>query len=128
MLFRSENCDVCASQMVIKRGRFGQFLACSRYPACKGARPILKKVGVICPKDAGEIVEKKSKRGRIFYSCANYPNCDFTSWSRPLKAGCPSCGGLAVAATKGTAKCTQCDWKGDIDESPAEPELAKASA
>ena len=114
--------------MVIKRGRFGQFLACSKYPECKGSRPILKKVGVSCPKDAGDLVEKKSKRGRIFFSCANYPKCDFTSWSRPLKKGCPSCGSLTVAATKGTAKCTQCDWKGDIDESAAEPELAKASA
>ncbi len=123
-----ETCDVCASAMVIKRGRFGQFLACSRYPECKGARPILKKVGVTCPKDGGEIVEKKSKRGRIFYSCANYPNCDFTSWSRPFKKGCPSCGSLMVAATKGTAKCTQCDWKGDADDSAPEPELAKASA
>ncbi len=123
-----EKCDLCESPMVVKRGRFGQFLACSRYPECKGARPILKKVGVICPKDGGDIVEKKSKRGRIFFSCANYPNCDFTSWSRPLKTGCPSCGSLTVAATKGTAKCTQCDWKGEIDESPAEPELAKASA
>ena len=123
-----ETCDVCTSPMVIKRGRFGQFLACSRYPECKGARPILKKLGVICPKDGGEIVEKKTKRGRIFFSCANYPKCDFTSWSRPLKTACPSCGGLAVAATKGTAKCTQCDWKGDIDDSAPEPELAKVSA
>ncbi|MEK7692914.1 MAG: type I DNA topoisomerase [Chloroflexota bacterium] len=123
-----EKCDLCESPMVIKRGRFGQFLACSKYPECKGSRPILKKVGVPCPKDAGDLVEKKSKRGRIFFSCANYPKCDFTSWSRPLKKGCPSCGSLTVAATKGTAKCTQCDWKGDIDESAAEPELAKASA
>ena len=122
-----EKCDLCQSPMVIKRGRFGQFLACSRYPECKGARPILKKVGVACPKDAGEIVEKKSKRGRIFYSCANYPNCDFTSWSRPLKQGCPACGGLTVAATKGTAKCTACDWKGDLDAAP-EPEMTRASA
>ena len=123
-----EKCDVCESPMVVKRGRFGQFLACSKYPECKGSRPILKKVGVACPKDGGEIVEKKSKRGRIFFSCANYPKCDFTSWSRPLKKGCPSCGSLTVTATKGTAKCTQCDWKGDIGEVAAEPELAKASA
>ena len=123
-----EKCDLCESPMVIKRGRFGQFLACSKYPECKGSRPILKKVGIDCPKDGGDIVEKKSKRGRIFYSCANYPKCDFTSWSRPLKTGCPTCGSLTVVATKGTAKCTQCDWKGEIDESASEPELAKASA
>lgn len=122
-----EKCDECQSPMVVKRGRFGQFLACSRYPECKGSRPILKKVGVACPKDAGEIVEKRSKKGRTFYSCANYPNCDFTSWSRPLKNPCPTCGNLIVMAARGQAKCTQCDWKGDA-EAPAEPELAKASA
>jgi DNA topoisomerase-1 len=121
-----EKCDECQSPMVVKRGRFGQFLACSRYPECKGSRPILKKVGVICPKDGGEIVEKRTRRGRNFYGCANYPNCDFTSWSRPFKTPCPRCGSVIVAAAKGTAKCTQCDWKGEPDA--AEPELAKASA
>src|SRR5262245_20110513 len=115
--------------MVLKRGRFGQFMACSRYPDCKGSRPILKKVGVECPKDGGDIVEKRSKKERTFDSCANYPNCDFTSWSRPLKQACPSCGGLTVTAARGTAKCTNCDWKGDIHDTPEpEPELAKASA
>ena len=122
-----EKCDECGSPMVIKRGRFGQFLACSRYPDCKGSRPLLKKIGVTCPKDGGEIVEERSKRGRTFYSCANYPNCDFTSWSRPLKQPCPNCEGLLVVAGKGTAKCTVCEWKGDIDAAD-EPELAKASA
>ena len=127
-----EKCDLCESPMVVKRGRFGQFLACSKYPECKGSRPILKKVGVDCPKDGGDIVEKKSKRGRIFYSCANYPKCDFTSWTRPLKTGCPTCGSLTVVATKTTAKCTVCDWKGDIDaiegSAPeAEPELTAVS-
>ncbi|MHB8376706.1 MAG: type I DNA topoisomerase [Dehalococcoidia bacterium] len=122
-----ETCDLCSAAMVVKRGRFGQFLACSRYPECKGARPILKKVGVPCPKDGGEMVEKKSKRGRTFYGCANYPNCDVTTWSRPLKQACPSCGGLIVAATRGKAKCTACDWSGE-PESAGERELAKASA
>ncbi len=122
-----ETCDQCQSPMVVKRGRFGQFLACSKYPECKGSRPILKKVGVACPKDGGDIVEKRSKRGRTFYSCANYPDCDFTTWSRPLKHACPSCGSLIVMAGRGQAKCTQCDWKGDADAAP-EPELAQASA
>jgi len=122
-----EKCDICGSAMVIKRGRFGQFLACTRYPECKGSRPLLKKLGIACPKDGGEIVEKRSKRGRTFYACANYPDCDFTSWSRPLKQPCPQCRGLIVAAARGTAKCTNCDWKGDI-EAAGEPELAKASA
>src|SRR5438270_4053728 len=122
-----EKCDECQSPMVVKRGRFGPFLACSRYPECKGSRPILKKIGVECPRDRGEIVEKRSKRGRTFYGCANYPNCDFTTWSRPLKQPCPPCGGLIVAATRGTAKCTNCAWSGETD-SLGERDLAKASA
>ncbi len=121
-----ETCGECNSPMVVKRGRFGRFLACSRYPECKGSRPILKKVGVACPKDGGDLVEKRSKRGRTFYSCANYPQCDFTSWSRPLPTPCPSCGALIVVAARGTAKCTQCDWKGPVEG--GEPELARASA
>jgi DNA topoisomerase-1 len=122
-----EKCDECGSPMVVKRGRFGQFLACSRYPDCKGSRPLLKKVGVPCPKDAGEIVEKRSKRGRTFYSCANYPNCDFTSWSRPLPEPCPRCESLIVAAGRGNAKCTSCDWKGPV-EGLGDRELSKVPA
>ena len=122
-----ETCTECSAPMVVKRGRFGAFLACSRYPECKGARPLLKKVGVTCPKDGGDVVEKRTKKGRIFYSCANYPNCDFTSWSRPLaEPPCPACGKLLVTAARNTAKCTECDWKGAIDTEA--PELAKASA
>jgi len=121
-----EICDLCSSPMVIKRGRFGQFLACSTYPECKGRRPILRKVGVACPKDGGDIIERRSKRGRTFYGCANYPKCDFTSGTRPLKQPCPSCAGLLVAAGRGNARCTKCDWKGEQDA--AEPELARASA
>ncbi len=122
-----EKCDLCGADMVIKRGRFGQFLACSRYPECKGSRPLLKKVGVACPKDGGEIVEKRSKRGRTFYGCANYPSCDFTSWTRPLKQACPACGGLLVTAARGKARCTSCDWSGETGRA-SERELAKASA
>jgi DNA topoisomerase-1 len=121
-----EICDLCSSPMVIKRGRFGQFLACSKYPECKGRRPILRKVGVACPKDGGEIIERRSKKGRTFYGCANYPNCDFTSGTRPLKQPCPVCHGLIVAAGRGNARCTKCDWKGEQDST--EPELARASA
>ncbi len=124
-----EKCDLCGSAMVVKRGRFGPFLACSTYPECKGARPILKKVGVPCPKDAaqgGEVVERRSKRGKTFYSCSSYPNCDFVSWSRPLPQPCPQCEGMIVAAGRGVAKCSNCDWKGSIEG--ADSPQAKASA
>jgi DNA topoisomerase-1 len=125
-----EKCPVCESPMVSKRGPFGQFLECTKYPECKTRRSIAQKIGVLCPKDGGEIIERKTRRGRArtFYGCANYPACDFTSNTRPLKQPCPSCRGLVVMAGKSEAKCTKCDWKGDLDEAASEPELAKASA
>jgi DNA topoisomerase I len=108
----TETCDVCGSPMVAKRGRFGAFLACTRYPDCKGTKPLLQKTGVPCPIDGGEIVERVTRKGRRFYGCANYPNCEFTSWQRPLPEACPRCGGLIVAERGRRARCTNCEWKG----------------
>jgi DNA topoisomerase-1 len=124
-----EKCPECASPMVSKRGPFGQFLECTKYPECKTRRPVLQKIGVLCPKDGGEITERKTRKGRqrTFYGCANYPKCDFTTNTRPLKQKCPVCGGLTVAAAKESAKCTACDWTGDVDAAP-EPEMTRASA
>jgi DNA topoisomerase-1 len=123
-----ETCDLCQSPMVLRQGRYGRFLACSRYPDCKGTKKIFTKVGVACPKDSGDIVERRTKKGRIFFGCANYPECDFTSWSRPLPEPCPQCGGLIVVAGgkrgETTARCTACDWKGTAPER----ELAGATA
>lgn len=87
-----ETCEKCSSPMVIKRGKFGRFLACSNYPECKNTKPI--STGVTCPKDncSGNIVERQSKRGKIFYGCSKYPDCDFVSWDKPLNRECPSCG------------------------------------
>jgi len=82
-----EICEKCGKPMTIKRGRFGEFLACSGYPKCKNIKPILKKLGVKCPKCAGELVERRTKKGRVFYSCSNYPNCDFATWQRPSAEG-----------------------------------------
>ena len=83
--------------MVIKRGRFGPFIACVRYPECKGTKPLLAKTGIQCPKDDGEIVERQTRQRRRFYGCSNYPKCDFTSWQRPLPEVCPQCAGMIVA-------------------------------
>jgi DNA topoisomerase-1 len=69
----------------------------------------LEKIGVNCPKDHGEIVERKTRKGRIFYGCANYPECDFTSWKRPLPTPCPQCGGMLVIADKNNAQCLNCE-------------------
>jgi DNA topoisomerase I len=85
-----EKCDKCGSPMVLKSGRYGKFIACSRYPECKNTRPLT--TGIKCPKDAGDIVERRSKRGKIFWSCSNYPTCKFASWYRPVQHKCPKCG------------------------------------
>jgi DNA topoisomerase-1 len=84
-----EKCPKCQSQLVIKQGRFGEFTACSSYPACKYVKQ--KTTGVLCPKDGGDVVERKSRRGKVFFGCANYPDCDFTLWNRPLAEACPEC-------------------------------------
>jgi DNA topoisomerase-1 len=102
--------------MGAKRGRFGPFLACTRYPECKGTKPLLAKTGIPCPLDGGEIVERATKKGRKFYGCANYPTCEYTSWQRPLPTVCPNCGGLVVAERGRTARCTVCEWKGPQTE------------
>ena len=75
---------------MLKHGRFGEFTACSNYPNCKYVKQ--KTTGVLCPKDGGDIVERKSRRGKVFYGCANYPDCDFTLWNRPVPEPCPDCG------------------------------------
>ncbi len=85
-----EKCPRCESNLVIKQGRFGEFTACTNYPTCKYVK--MKTTGVLCPKDAGDIVERKSRRGKAFYGCANYPDCDFTLWKRPIAEACPDCG------------------------------------
>ncbi len=84
-----ESCEKCGSPMVIKTGRFGKFVACSKYPECKTTKPL--STGVKCPVDGGDIVERKSKRGKPFWSCSNYPNCTFALWYKPVPVECPKC-------------------------------------
>lgn len=87
----SELCELCGSPMVKKRGKFGEFLACSKYPECKGARSL--GTGVNCPEcSKGELVQRRSKRGKIFYSCDRYPSCKFAVWDKPVAGPCPECG------------------------------------
>ena len=93
-------CPNCERPMVIKTGRFGKFISCTGYPECKTTRPILKDTGATCPKDQGMVVERKSRKGRIFYGCANYPKCDFVSWDRVIPEPCPICGSYVTAKTK----------------------------
>jgi DNA topoisomerase-1 len=100
-----EVCEKCGKPMVFKRSRFGSFLACSGYPDCKNIKPILKPTGIKCPLCGGDIVERKSKRGKIFFSCSNYPKCKFALWNKPLLEKCPKCSGILVEKrTKSEAK------------------------
>jgi DNA topoisomerase I len=101
-------CPEDGGELVIRYGRFGKFISCSNFPTCRYTEPWLEKIGVRCPKDGGELVERKTRKGRTFFGCENYPNCDFTSWKRPLKQPCPKCGGLLVIANKREAQCTNC--------------------
>jgi DNA topoisomerase-1 len=95
-----EICQNCGKPMVIKTGRFGRFMSCSGYPECKTTKPILKDSGAICPKDGGMIAERKSRKGRTFYGCANYPACDFVSWDKVAPERCAVCGDYVTEKAK----------------------------
>lgn len=89
-------CELCGSMMIIKSGKFGKFLACPNYPKCKNTKPIIKKIGVSCPKCGGEILERKTKTGKNFFGCENYPKCDFCTWDKPVNKKCELCGSIMV--------------------------------
>jgi DNA topoisomerase-1 len=109
-----ETCEKCGRPMVIKLGRYGKFLACSGFPECRNSRPLLEKIGVTCPTcKQGEIVERRSKKGRTFYGCERYPECDFVAWNKPVNATCPRCGSYMVeAGRKGQIRCPACGHDG----------------
>jgi DNA topoisomerase-1 len=109
-------CPDCGHDLVIRWGRYGKFISCSNFPECRHTEAWLEKIGVLCPKDQGDIVERKTRKGRIFYGCANYPNCDFTSWKLPLPTPCPECGGLLVVADKRNAQCLKCEERFPLDQ------------
>ncbi|MDA8422080.1 MAG: type I DNA topoisomerase [Nitrospiraceae bacterium] len=123
-----EKCPKCGSPMMIKRGRFGKFLACSRYPECKYTQGM--STGVLCPEDGGKLVERRSRFGKMFYSCANYPECKFAIWNKPLTRPCPKCGApfLVEKYSKKTGVTIGCMKKEcDYKEEPA-PEAVSQSA
>lgn len=110
-----ETCELCGKPMVLKMGRFGEFIACSGYPECKNTKPIVKSTGVSCPKCGKDIVARKSKRGKLFYGCSGYPDCDQSFWYKPVNKKCPKCESLLVEKkTKTTSlACSnaECDYK-----------------
>ncbi|MFO0702694.1 MAG: DNA topoisomerase, partial [Candidatus Andersenbacteria bacterium] len=112
--YANEKCPECGSPMQVKRGRFGVFLGCTKYPECKGIKRIDKKTGATCPEcSKGEIVERRSKAGRTFYSCNRYPECKYAMWNKPTGKKCPTCQSLLVFAAKGKIKCSSktCDYE-----------------
>ena len=91
-----EICEVCGRNMVIKYGPYGKFLACPGFPECRNTKPYYEKIGVACPKCGKDVVIKMTKKGRRYYGCIDYPECDFMSWGRPVDKKCPRCGGYMV--------------------------------
>jgi DNA topoisomerase I len=124
--YTGENCPDCGSPLAYKDGRFGRFVGCTNFPKCKHVEAIALP-GVLCPVDGGKIVEKRMRKGRrVFYGCANYPNCDFTTWNRPIPMPCPTGdGGLMVDVGKGKAKCLKCE---QVFEIPDEDERIAGGA
>mgnify|MGYP000987729198 FL=1 len=111
------DCEVCGSPMVIKLGRYGKFYACSNFPDCRHTQAIVKEIGVECPNcHQGQIIERKTKRNRIFYGCNRYPECEFTSWDKPIGRDCPKCGQYLVEKkVRGGGKQVVCS-NGDYEE------------
>lgn len=107
-----EICEKCGAKMVVKRGKYGAFLGCSNYPECKNIKRIENKTGIACPKcDKGEIVARRSKRGKTFYGCNAYPACDFALWNKPTGEKCPKCASLLVLDLKGKVRCSSKECK-----------------
>ncbi|MBI2587781.1 type I DNA topoisomerase, partial [Candidatus Azambacteria bacterium] len=106
-------CDVCGRPMVIRTGRFGRFLACTGYPECKNTKNLNENhTEIPCPKcQEGHLVEKRTKRRKIFYGCSRYPECDFAVWGKPTGEKCPECGSLLVQQSKTTVRCSKCSYK-----------------
>lgn len=113
--YAGEDCEECGNPMVFKMGRYGKFMACSNFPDCRNTKPIVKQIGVKCPKcQDGNIIERKSKKRRIFYGCDRFPECDFLSWDKPIERVCPKCESLLIEKKlkKGVqVQCTACDYK-----------------
>ena len=116
-----EVCDDCSKPMVIKIGRFGRFMSCTGYPDCKGTKPILNKIGVVCPDCGGDLVERRARGrgGRPFWGCSRYPACEFIMNRKPVPNPCPECGKLMVQQNRNTVACTSCSWQESVSQEGA---------
>jgi DNA topoisomerase-1 len=119
------DCPKCGNPLLIRWGRYGKFIGCSNFPECRYTEPWLEKIGVKCPEcEDGDIVIRRTRKGRVFYGCSNWPDCEFNSWKRPIPQPCPECGGLLVIARKDTAQCIVCESEFDLNALETEPEAA----
>ena len=113
-----EMCEKCGHPLVIRFGRYGKFIACSNYPACRNTKSYYEAIGVACPECGNDLVERRTRRGRIFYGCVTYPECEWSVWNRPVPAPCPLCAGLLVQDKVGWVKCTACEGQFEQDKVP----------
>jgi DNA topoisomerase-1 len=120
-------CPSCGEgQLMIRRGRYGKFISCDRFPDCRHTEPWLEKIGVKCPDcEEGDVVERRTRKGRIFYGCSRYPECEFTSWKRPIAEPCPNCQGTLVIANKNQVQCMACEERFPKDQFNLEEQEAE---
>jgi len=125
-----ETCPQCSSHLVLKNGRYGEFTACSNYPTCKFVKQ--KTIGVKCPEcSEGEVVERRSRKGKTFYGCNRYPECNFVAWGKPVAEKCPECGASYLIEKWLKAgpvlQCVQCKYKKDMPQPVPTPEPVEAA-
>tara|TARA_B100001964_G_scaffold200112_1_gene226852 strand:- start:22485 stop:24881 length:2397 start_codon:yes stop_codon:yes gene_type:complete len=124
------NCPKCGEELLIRNGRFGKFIGCSGFPECRHTEQILRKIGVDCPDCSNDLVQKGTRKGRVFYGCVSYPECEWTSWVRPVTEMCPVCRGILFEKGKSLVKCEKCEkeWsKEDINSTTTNDSSAEGS-
>ena len=118
-------CPKCGHDLIIRWGRYGKFISCSNFPECRYTEPYLEKIGMICPEcGEGDVVKRKTRKGRTFYGCSRYPDCEFTSWKKPVPTPCPNCGGTLTLVNKKHVKCLSCEETFLKDEVLKETKMA----
>ncbi len=126
--YSGENCELCGKPMIYKLGRYGKFLACSGFPECRNTKPIVISAGVKCLACGGEIIQRKSRGGRVFYGCSNYPQCKFVSWDKPIEEACPECGKQLAERTLHSGQTQKVCPNADCPSNANKKKRKKASA
>ena len=113
-------CPLCGNPLVYREGRYGRFIGCSTFPTCRFTEQILNMVGVTCAVGGGEMVERRTRKGRVWYGCSRYPECEWTSWKKPVPTEDDACDGVMVQVNKSTTECVSCGLKEGVEVSPEE--------